>query len=70
MKPPLEPPKSVRTGTHQMPLADYAVRITTEDVVRARARTELQAKRLALIEWRRKNLTPKVEVVAPKGKSS
>ena len=62
MKPPLEPPKSVHTGTHRMPLADYDVRITTEDVVRTRARTELQAKRLALVEWRRKRLTPKVEV--------
>lgn len=59
----LEPPKSTPTGTHQMPLADYAVRISTEDVVRVRARTELQAKRLALIEWRRKRLGPKVEVV-------
>ena len=63
MKTPLEPPKSVHTGTHQMPYSDWQVSISTEVVMPVRARTELQAKRIALEAWRRMELAPKVEVV-------
>ena len=39
MNRPLEPPKSVHTGTHQMPFTDWQVRITAEVVMPIRAPT-------------------------------
>ena len=61
MNPPLEPPRSTHTGTHQMPYTDWQVKISAEVVMPIRASTEAQAKRIALAAWRRMELAPDVE---------